>query len=73
MKIEFAKLDLENSSHQEQVEIKDFNAEITLKYTTKKDGISGDTARRRLKRKTRRLKHTTTMVNYNHGQTIKTE
>lgn len=31
---------LENSSHQEQVEIKDFNAEIALKYTTKKDGIS---------------------------------
>ena len=32
---------LENSSQQEQVvEIKDFNAEIALKYTTKKDGIS---------------------------------
>ena len=44
MKIEFAKLDLENSSHHEQVEIKDFNAEITLKYTTKKDGISGEFA-----------------------------
>jgi|GEM_PF-5588987 hypothetical protein len=35
---------LENSSHQEQVEIKDFNAEIALKYTTKKDGISGQYA-----------------------------
>lgn len=36
---------LENSSHQEQVvEIKDFNAEIALKYTTKKDGISGEFA-----------------------------
>lgn len=44
-KVKFTKDDLEfleNTSQQEQVvEIEDFNAEIALKYTTKKDGISG--------------------------------
>ena len=34
---------LENSSPQGQV-VEDFNAEILLKYTTKKDGISGQYA-----------------------------
>lgn len=37
---------LENTSSQQEqvVEIEDFNAEIALKYTTKKDGISGQYA-----------------------------
>lgn len=44
-RIKFTQADLEfleNSSQQEQiVVVKDFDAEIALKYTTRKDGMSG--------------------------------
>ena len=48
MKIEFTKWDLEfleNAYPEEKLEVENFNAEIALKYTTKKDGISAMYAR----------------------------
>ena len=44
MIIEFTKWDkefLENAYPEEKLEVENFDAEIALKYTTKKDGISG--------------------------------